>query len=216
MGSVHVLRPEVYPLDDALYEAFDAAEIAAFELDFGEMMVAATLMMQRGIYADGRTLRELTAEMYAELDRRTGEYGVAMAMVERMKPWMAALTLSPLVMQHAGLEAAAEIDLHVYERAKAAGRTIIGFETMADQIAVFEGLDEAGQVVFRRSALEQLDTTVGRLDEATEYWRRGDAGRLAEMFTESIGDKPGGSNMLEDLQAYNVAGQGFQGARDRC
>lgn len=148
MGSVHMLRPEVYPLDDALYEAFDAAEVVAFELD------------------------------------------LPVAMVEQMKPWLVSLTLSSVVMQQAGFEAAAGIDLHFHERAKAANRTIIGLETMQDQIVVFEGLDDAGQVAFVRSTLEQLDTSVDQLDEATEYWRHGDVERLAEMFTESMGDQP--------------------------
>jgi uncharacterized protein len=191
LGSVHLLRPDVYPLDDAIYAAFNEAEVVAFELDFDEMMAAAPLMMQRGTYDDGRTLRQvLPADLYAELEAQVRETPLPMEVVERMKPWMASLTLSSLVLQQGGFEAAAGIDLHFHQRARAADMEIIGLETMEDQIDVFERMSEEAQVAMLHSTLEELDGTVAQLDAATELWRRGDTDGLAEMFVEQMGDQP--------------------------
>jgi len=190
LGSVHLLRPEVYPLDEAIYAAFDEAEVVAFELDFDEMMAAAPMMMQRGTFDDGRTLRQvLPAEVYAELEAQVRATPLPMEAVERMKPWMASLALSSLALQQGGFDAAAGIDLHFHERARAAGMEIIGLETIEDQIDVFEGMSEEAQVAMLRSTLKELDGTVAQMDEATEMWRRGDTDALAKMFVEQMGDR---------------------------
>jgi uncharacterized protein YbaP (TraB family) len=191
LGSVHLLRQEIYPLDGAIYAAFDEAEVVAFELDFDEMMASAPMMMQRGMYSDGRTLRDvLPGDLHAEMAARAEQYGLPPAMVDGMKPWMAAMTLSSLVLQQGGFEASAGLDLHLHERAKEREMEIVGLETMEEQIDVFEGLDEQAQIAFLRSTLEQLDETVSQMDIATDLWRRGDTAGLGEMFIGQMGDQP--------------------------
>jgi uncharacterized protein len=191
LGSVHLLRPDVYPLDDGLYAAFDAAGVVAFELDFADLAEAGSLMMERGGHRDGRTLRDVVpAELYAQVEARAEAIGLPVTTFDRMKPWMAALTLSSLALRQAGFEAVSGIDLHFHERAVRAGKTVVGLETLADQIDVFDGLDPAAQAALLRATLEQLDVTVSDLDRATRLWRRGDTEGLAAMSMASLGDQP--------------------------
>jgi uncharacterized protein len=191
LGSVHLLRPEVYPLDSAIYEAFDAADVVVFELDFAEMAAAAPMLIQRGMFDDGRTLRDVLPEAtLADLERRVERLGLPMAMVERMKPWMVAMTLTTMVLQQSGYDASTGIDLHFHERAVSAGKEVVGLETMEYQIGVFDRLDTQAQVAFLESTLEQLDDTVSEMDRATALWQAGDAPGLAEMFVESMDDQP--------------------------
>lgn len=122
LGSIHMLRPETYPLDDAIYAAFDASAVAAFELHLDSLEAAAPLMMTRGVYQDGRTLSDVLPDsLHDELAARLTEVGIPMAAAP-MKPWLAALTVSALTMQRAGFEAAQGIDRHFFERAQAAGK----------------------------------------------------------------------------------------------
>lgn len=187
LGSIHLLRPEVYPLDDALYEAFDAASVVAFELDLGDMMRAAPMMMQRGMLRDGRTLRDVIGEkLYAELERRVEPLPVQAEMFSGMKPWFAAITLSAMVLQQAGFQAETGLDMHFHRRAMEADKRILGLETMEDQIAVFDELGDDAQAALMRQTLEELDESAARLDEATALWQRGDAQRLADMFLDSM------------------------------
>jgi uncharacterized protein len=181
LGSVHLLRPEVYPLDEAIYDAFDAADLVAFELDFDETAAALPLMMQRGMYGPERSLRDdLPADLYADLAARAGALGLPMEVVDRMRPWLVAMTLSAMVLQESGFEARTGLDLHLHERAVAAGQRIMGLESLSMQ----------AQVAFLRSTVEQLDETVAMMDDATAMWLRGDTRGLAEMFVESVGDQP--------------------------
>lgn len=191
LGSIHLMRPEIYPLAPALYEAFDASAVVAFELDLAEMVEQAPLMMQRGALPEGRTLRdELPADVFAEFERRVESLGVPMTMFEGMKPWMAALTVSSLVLHQAGFQAETGLDMHFHRRAQEADMRIIGLETMEDQLNVFDELDAGAQAAFMRQTLDDLEGSAAQLDEATGMWQRGDAQGLADLFLESMRDQP--------------------------
>lgn len=217
LGSVHLLRPEVYPLDDAIYEAFDEAATVAFELDFGEMAAAAPAMMQRGTFQDGRTLADiLPADMYADLEARAAGLGLPMQAVDRMTPWLAAMTFSSVVLTQGGFDAATGLDLHLHERAVAAGQPVVGLETMEEQIEVFEGLSLEDQIAFLGSTLDHLDDTVAELDEATVLWLAGDTHGLADMFVESMADQPHlmdrllyerNRNWIPQIEAFMATGE---------
>lgn len=191
LGSIHMLRPGTYPLDDAIYEAFDESNVAAFEVHLDSLEAAAPRMLARGVYQDGRTLADvLPADLHADLAARLEELGVPLQMMSSMKPWMMALTLSALTMQRSGYEGAEGVDVHFFERAKAGGHTVIGLETMDRQLDVFDGMTLDEQIAFLRSTLDDLDGFVEMMDEATQLWQRGDAEEIAAMMTESMEDQP--------------------------
>jgi uncharacterized protein len=191
LGSIHMLRPETYPLDDAIYAAFDESDVAAFEVHLDSLEAAAPQMLARGVYQDGRTLADvLPPELHADLEARLSDLGVPIQAMSSMKPWMMALTVSALTMQRSGYEAAEGVDMHFFERARSSGHRVIGFETMAEQIDVFDGMSLDAQVAFLRSTLEELDGFVDMMDEATELWQRGDAEEIAAMMTESMAGQP--------------------------
>jgi uncharacterized protein len=197
MGSIHLLRPEVYPLDEALYAAFDAAGVVAFELDFARMETAAGAMLGTGMYADGRTLRDvLPAELLADLERRVAGIGVPMQIVERMKPWLAAMTMSTVLMQQAGYDPESGIDMHFFRRAVEAGKEVRGLETVEQQLRFFEELDDAGQVAFLRYTLDVFDRSVAQLDRITDLWKRGAADAVWAILLESM---DGQAELMERL-----------------
>ncbi len=191
LGSIHLLRPDVYPLDPTIYEVFDSADVVAFELDAAELAQAATAMMARGMYQSGRTIADdLPADLLGELERRGQELSLPPAMVRGMKPWFAAMTLSALVLQRAGFDGASGIDAHFHQRAAAAGKRTMGLETADDQLSALDGLSAEAQVMFVRRTLADLDSAVAKLDHSTTLWQAGDADALAALMTESMRGQP--------------------------
>src|SRR5690606_31629505 len=92
LGSIHLLRREVYPLDPTIYEVFDSADVVVFELDMAELAEGGPAMMERGMYPSGRTLADdLPPELAAELERRAEEVSLPAMMVRGMKPWFAGM-----------------------------------------------------------------------------------------------------------------------------
>lgn len=191
LGSIHLLRPEAYPLDPAIYRVFDAADVVAFELDFAEVAEAGLAMMQRGMLEGGQTIAEvLPDDLLEELERRATELQLPVAMVHAMKPWLTSLTLSTLFLQQAGFDAAAGVDMHFHERAAGTGKRIIGLETIDDQLDALDGLSDDAQTALLRSTLAELDSSAVMLDKTTALWQRGDAEALAAMNTESMRGQP--------------------------
>jgi uncharacterized protein len=191
LGSVHMLRPEAYPLNPAIYKAFDAAKSVTFELDLQEAMSAAPLMLARGMYPLGRTLKdELPPDLYADLEEKLKGLGLPIQALQQMKPWLLGLTLTSLVTQQAGYTPELGVDFHFDQRARAAGKTVKGLESMDEQIAVFDGLDREGQIDFLRSTLEELENVTSEMNELTEAWTSGKVERMAEMVQESMGQEP--------------------------
>lgn len=191
LGSIHLLPADAYPLDPGLYEAFDDAERVAFELDFAEMANAGPMLMERGMYLDGRSLRDaVPPALFQEAEAIFAKAGMPLQVVERMKPWMAAMTLSLTAIEQSGYEAESGIDMHFFERAQQAGKEVIGFETAEEQVEVFDGLDPEDQVAFMRATLDELELTLEQMDRMTELWRTGDAAGLAELLTASLENQP--------------------------
>jgi uncharacterized protein len=197
MGSVHLLRPEVYPLDEGLYAAFDRSSLVVFEIDLEEAASAGLVMMQRGLYQDGRTLRDvLPSDLYADVETRAAQLGFPALVLERMKPWLVILTFSSLLVQQAGFDAASGIDMHFHQRAREAGKEIAGLETVERQIAAFEGMGVQGQIASLRQTVDRFEDAAADMDRATLLWKRGDVQGLVELFTASMAAQP---ELMESL-----------------
>lgn len=191
LGSVHALRSDAYPLDPMLYQVFDAARAMAFEVDLGLALEAAPRMMARGMFPSGDSLRgSLPAELYADLEEQAGGLGVPIQVLDRMKPWLVALTINSLALQQSGFEAQLGVDMHFYRRGLEQGKRVVALESIDDQIEVFDALGPEEQVALLRSALRDLGAERERMDTITRVWANGDVERLARMMNESIAEHP--------------------------
>ena len=191
LGSVHLLRADAYPLDPALYRAFDQARVVAFEIDLASAAAAAPLMMSRGLYSDGRSLRTILPDrLYADLGARLATYGIPPQAVESMKPWLLGMTLNTIALQRLGYAPEYGVDMHFFERARAAEKDLVAFETIEEQIEVFDGLTADQQVALLESTLEEIDSASAMMEEISTIWSSGDVDRLAELMNESIEDQP--------------------------
>lgn len=197
MGSVHMLSADAYPLNGALYDAFDEAEVMAFEVDIGEAAAAAPLLLSRGGLHPGESLRALIPEdLYLELERKAAEIGIPVQAFDSMKPWFASLMLNSVALQSVGFEAALGIDMHFYERGIQQGKQRFALETTLEQIEVFDGLTLEQQTDFLRSTIDDLGNAPAQVEEITAIWVAGDLDRLSQMMRESMGEQ---SAVLERL-----------------
>ena len=124
LGSLHVLTPDFYPLSPEINQAFAGAKTLVEEIDLDEMTDPAQMRnaLGKAMLTDGRTLEQLIAPAtFAEVARRAQSFGLPMASLQRMKPWLVAITLLEPSLQAAGFKADLGIDQHFFDRAKAGG-----------------------------------------------------------------------------------------------
>lgn len=189
LGSLHVLTPEFYPLSPAINGAFAASKTLVEEVDFDEMNDPAQMMnaLGRAMLTDGRTLDQIVAPAtFAEVSRRAGTTGLPMMALQRMKPWLVAITLMGPTLQAAGFKAELGVDKHFFDRAKAAGLKRQALETLAYQIDRFDELAPKLQEEMLVSAMKEIDTQVGNVNQMARQWAAGDVQSLENELLVSF------------------------------
>lgn len=149
-GTIHSEDPEVLQLASPVQAAFDNAHSVVLEvlLDDDAMRYSSGAML----LLDGRTLEDIVgAGLFSRAARATRLRGIPEVVLQRMKPWAVAVSLS--VPQP---ETGRVLDLALYQAARQAGKPVHGLETMREQLDVFDTLPESGQILLLRDALENL------------------------------------------------------------
>ena len=189
LGSLHVLTPEFYPLSTEINKAFGASKTLVEEVDFDEMSDPAQMMnaLGKAMLVDGRTLDQIVApSTFAEVAARAGKAGLPMAALQRMKPWLVAITLMGPTLQAAGFTAELGVDRHFFDRAKEAGLKRQSLETLAYQIDRFDQLPLKLQEDMLVSGMKALDTQVGNVKEMAQQWAAGDVQALEKSLLLSF------------------------------
>ena len=189
LGSLHVLTPEFYPLSAEINKAFAGSKTLVEEVDFDEMNDPAQMMsvLGKAMLTDGRTLEQLVAPAtFAEVSTRAEKAGLPMVALQRMKPWLVAITLMEPTLQAAGFKAELGVDKHFFDRAKATGLKRQALETLAYQLDRFDQLSPKLQEEMLVSGMKDLDTQVGNVKEMAQQWAAGDVKALEKSLLESF------------------------------
>ncbi len=196
-GTFHSEAPRVLALSPATRDAFERSPVFILEMipDARTMSRSMEIM----VYGDGRELaRVVGAPLYGRLVEALAELGLPAEAIRGFKPWAAA-TLLALPPARTG----EFLDIHLYRTALAAGKEVIGLETIEEQVAVFDSLGEEDQILMLKETLDirhQLPLILERLLAAyldrdltalarlgDDYLGRGDPG-LAENFRRAALD----------------------------
>ncbi|MDP2318883.1 MAG: TraB/GumN family protein [Acidobacteriota bacterium] len=189
LGSLHVLTPEFYPLSADINKAFAASRTLVEELDLDAMNDPAQMMsaLSKAMLTDGRRLDQIVApSTFAEVSKRAEKAGLPMIALQRMKPWLVAVTLMGPTLQAAGFKAELGVDKHFFDRAKEAGLKRQALETLAYQLDRFDQLSPRLQEDMLISSMKELDTQVGNVTELAQQWAAGDVKALEASLLVSF------------------------------
>ncbi len=193
VGSIHVLTADAYPLPAAIDKAFDASKTLVEEVDLDElsdpmlMMTALTKAMLTG----GQTLDQLiSAETYAEVKKRAEGYGMPMAALQRMKPWLVAVTLMAPTLQSAGFKPELGVDRHFFDRAKEKNMKRLGLETLAYQLDRFDQMSPKLQEDLLKATIDDVDTQVSGVKDMVKAWTSGDVATVEKLALTAFLESP--------------------------
>jgi uncharacterized protein len=193
LGSIHVLRPEDYPLAPAVLEAYTSAKSLVMEVDLQEMdseQVQAE-MIASAMLPEGKTLPEiLGSERYSHAAALAHEVGVDLSLFDQFAPWFAAEAISQLQLTQLGFQPQSGVEMYFLERARADGKSVAGLETVHDQIAIFEGLSMENQADYLVSSLEQAKELPTEVGDMVRAWQRGDTAWFAGELKSDLGKDP--------------------------
>lgn len=192
LGSIHVAKPELYPLHPSIEAAFDRSDTLVVEADPDEfdMNRLQSLFLQYGAYPPPETLdRKISKETYALVEKKFQEAGMPMAPFKRFKPWVLAVMLQSVALQRLGFDKRYGIDDHFLTQAKGKKR-ITAFETVEYQVSLFDSFSDRLQELFLRYTLSDMDLLAGQMDAIVEGWKTGDGSAIEALIFQSMNDEP--------------------------
>ncbi len=184
VGSMHSGDPRVIALLDQLAPLIEQVDVVAIEIlpDALTMLAfdAATKL------PSGQRLRDLVGdERFASLCPAATQRGISLDKFDRLKPWAAAVTL--------GMPATDDgrfLDFEIYLTALDRQRRVVGLESVAEQLAVFEGMSQQLQLAFLDVLIADLDHLPRVLEELTQSYVEGDLDRLDRLSRAQHEDMP--------------------------
>lgn len=187
LGSIHALRPTDYPLPALVDELIDAADQVAFELDLDAAAQDQSALVAAAQLPPRRSLAALLgADRYAFVNDKAAAHGLPLERVDRFDVWFVALSLTAMAMREIGFATEYGVEQYVYAQARAMGKTVLGLETIDDQIEVFSGLSRSQQIALLEQAVGELEGGNAKMTQLVDAWREGRLDALREGLLEDF------------------------------
>jgi uncharacterized protein YbaP (TraB family) len=158
LGTIHSDDARITTLPVTITNIFQQADSFSGEIDMDlpNLMQAS----QATLLPEGESLQQLLdSTLYQQTVQLLAAYGMPELVVQRMKPWAAAATLS-LPRPQTGLF----LDMLLYTQAAAQGKRVYGLETVSEQVGAMESMPRDLQIIMLRDAVAQHD----QLDQIIE------------------------------------------------
>ena len=174
-GSVHILPGALDWEPEAFKRALGEADELWFEtpIDPQSLLQGAQAALARGMLPEGQTLSGLLpADTLAKVQATARSLNLSMAQLDRMRPWLADLTLAQAAYGREDAHADQGVERRLADAAPQAERH--AFETQAAQIAMFADASLSDQIASLRDTLREIDEDPGAYRRLMNDWMRGD------------------------------------------
>ncbi|HEX7342183.1 MAG TPA: TraB/GumN family protein [Rhodanobacteraceae bacterium] len=189
-GTVHVMKKGVQWHFPALDKALHASGTYYMETTQANPAMIRPLVMQYGFDPAHPLSSKIGKKENALLKQAAKQIGLpgGAAMLEMMKPWMAAITIATAPLVKAGFDPKLGVDKQLQARFKKAGKPVKGFETAKQQILFIATLPEAVQIKFLGKSLHDYAHANEELKALMNDWLHGDVPALARIIVTQMKD----------------------------
>ncbi len=201
-GSIHILPPDLGWQTPELEQALKVAQKIHFEIDIDEAsnpQVMGDLVTRFGFLPQGTSLRRMLAPEYrSKFDTVARSLGLSAEAMDRMRPWLAAITLTTLqatqqMTGKAGPPTPGETggaDARLWNWAKTNGTQRGTLETTESQIRLFADLSREQELQFLVITLQQTASANRIVSQLLDAWKNGKAGQLDELLNRDMDKFP--------------------------
>jgi len=194
LGSIHMAKSSLYPLDAAIEKAYDESTSLAVEIDINQdttAMQVAKRISQNGIYPKGDSLaRHIAPQLQTRLDSLLEAWDIPLVTMRNMRPWFVTMQIGAMAVEREGMSAADGIDLHFLKRAAASGKPVYALETVAEQADLFVSLADSLQEAMLQLTLDEVGDAGAAVDSMFLAWNKGDTLGMETLALDGMGDEP--------------------------
>jgi uncharacterized protein YbaP (TraB family) len=179
LGTIHLSDPRVIKLPNEAARDFDAADAVIVESDeIADKNAASAKLMARpdlSMFTDSHTIYDfLTPDQKAMLEKQLSERGIPLAAVAKMKPWVlstfVALPTCELTRKAAGADF---LDEKLTKDAMAAGKKVVGLETLTEQLEAMASVSMKTHVSGLIGVLKDPQRTKDLMETMIELYASG-------------------------------------------
>jgi uncharacterized protein YbaP (TraB family) len=188
-GTVHALKQNLAWETPVIARALAASRTLWLEIPHPrDTQEAQRLAQSLGVDPQHPLSTVLPPPLLAELDQAARRAGLPQGekALEPMRPWLAAVALEDALLIHAGYNPASGVEATLLRQAKAAGKPVRGFESMAQQLHFFADLPSALQRQMLENMLNEFDRGTDELDGLVAAWMSGDEPAIAHAMIDEV------------------------------
>lgn len=191
-GSVHMLPEGGFTIDGKLAEALNDADKVCLEIDLGAVDDAEMqrLTLARVIDPQGRDLFTLLGPDAEKTKSAAAAAGLPLEPLAQFEPWFAGMMLSLLALQQHGFDIENGVERIVDASARAARKSMCGFESADEQLALFDEMPLERQREFLLQAIQEAGEVEAETHRLLLAWRAGDDDAMSALFDEDFEDYP--------------------------
>ena len=201
-GTIHVGRPEFYPLPPSRLKALQRADAIVLEADVSDSARAIGATQKYAVYPQNEPGLEkrLTPELRQRVEAVLTRNQLDIEPMMRMKPWMLGSVLALFEAAQAGYVPALSAEAYLIRVAKNEGKPVLELEGIEHQFQLFEKAPWTTQVAFLEEALKAVETRGARreLNRIVQAWETADRPALERVFAEMRAQTSLGSRFTID------------------
>lgn len=187
-GTIHMLRPQDYPLPKEFEKAYQAAKIITFETDISQLTTPKIqrLLIDKLSYQDNRTIQSVLSEStYNKLNQFAAKRGLSLNFYRKAKPGMVMMAFLAMEMKKLGITGEG-IDKHFFKKAKSDHKQIDFLETPNEQIEFLSRMGENNEEKFYLKLMQDFSQMENMFEKMIAYWREGNSQPLNQLVNESM------------------------------
>ena len=187
LGSIHLFKKELYPLNKNIEDAFDQSAIVVVEANVSSgRQLDLQQLVDKAIYADDDTLeKHVSRETFELIKKRAEGLGAPLELINKQKPWFLGLIFSSVEFLKLGFDPNYGIDKHFLSKA-AGKKQIVELESVDYQINLLSKLSDQDQELFLVLSFKDLDTFARDVDKFLQAWASGNTKEIERIMTRSV------------------------------
>jgi len=192
LGSLHLAKPEFYPLDEKIENAFESSDALVVEVDIGKQdpYLLQQKFFEKGMYYGSDTIADhLSKETFELAKKKLASLGMDISYMIMYKPWFLAINLVTLELIKLGFDPNYGIDKYFMDKARG-NKDILELETVDFQIGLFDGFNDSQQELLLFSTLLDIDIIEQEMEKMISFWQSGDAEGLEKILRRGLDEHP--------------------------
>jgi uncharacterized protein YbaP (TraB family) len=191
-GTIHVGRPDFFPLEPQATQALSEAATLALELDLRDAAAMQDAVQKYGMYIGDDTVdKHLSALGLQRLQAALTQSHIPFERVAHMKTWMIANLLLVAALEQQGYHTDLSTESYLSAAAAEQGKSIVGLESADFQLSLFDSLTEKQQEQYLIDNLKDMQSGEMRKNtqELVDAWASANQKAFNHLLAQAQKDR---------------------------